>query len=169
VTIADYQARLLAAFRLERGDLEENRRGRISPRQKRNLLRSGSSTLAGAFLIGGLLGLVMYGVAKKPLTVTQCAVAAALFLGTVVLGLRSFRRTRQDVALGIARHLSGPVTVRASRGGMRLSIQGEVYRLPVRPLNVQSGLSHHVYLAPRSQVIVAVEPTVAWGEANESG
>jgi hypothetical protein len=92
--------------------------------------------------------------------------AAGSFVIALLAGLRSFRRTRHDVAHGLARRLSGPVSVRVNKVGVWLSVAGEVHRLPVRRWNVRSGVSHHVYLAPRSRVIVAVEPAVVWGEVN---
>ena len=55
--------------------------------------------------------------------------------------------------------LAGPVRVQMrGKAGFYLGIAGRTFKLPVRPWHVQSDAHYRVYLAPRANVIVAMEP-----------
>jgi hypothetical protein len=155
----NHRDELLRAFRIEVADLEANRVGRLGATQQRNLLRSGIWGIAGALLIGLLIGALLYAVATKPLAPIQWIVAIGLFAVVLIVGIRYLRQTRAAVADGRVECLVGPVRVGSrGRAGWYLTVAGQSFRLPVRPWNVQQGATYRVYIAPHTGSIVAIEP-----------
>jgi hypothetical protein len=155
----DHRAELLRAFQIQPEDLEANRAGRLSVAQGRNLLRSGTSNLAGAFLIGLLLAAILYGVVNKPLVPAQWITAIILFVIVLIVGLRYFLQSRAAVAEGRVESLVGPVHVQSrGRAGWFLNVAGQSFQLPVRPWQIQRDASYRVYFVPSTRTVIAMEP-----------
>jgi hypothetical protein len=159
-----HREELLRRFHLDREDLEANRRGQLSQRQARALVRSGVRNLLGALLIGLALAAILYAVASKPLAPIQWILAAVLAAAALVVGAIDFRRTRQAASEARVECLTGAIRVQMrSRAGWYLLIDGQSFRLPVHIWDVKNGASYGVYIAPKARRIVALEPD-GWDE-----
>jgi uncharacterized membrane protein len=156
----DHRTELLRAFQIQPEDLEANRAGRLGPTQARKLLSSGSSNLAGTFLIGLLLAGILYGVVHKPLVPAQWITALILFVIVLIVGLRYFLQSRAAVAEGRVETLVGSARAQSrGRAGWFLVVAGQSFQLPVRPWQIQNDAPYRVYFVPRTRTIVAIEPT----------
>lgn len=63
------------------------------------------------------------------------------------------------VADGRVDTLVGTVEVSSQgRQGWFLSVADRTFRMPVRPWHITSGASYRVYVSPRANLIVAMEP-----------
>src|SRR5690349_23966979 len=102
-----HREELLRRFRLDQEDLEANRRGQLSQRQARALLRSGVRNLLGALLIGLALAAILYAVASKPLAPIQWILAAVLAIAALIVGAIDFRRTWQAASEARVECLTG--------------------------------------------------------------
>jgi hypothetical protein len=155
----DHRTELLRAFQIQPEDLEANRAGRLSVAQGRNLLKSGISNLAGAFLIGLLLAGILYGVVHKPLVPAQWITALILFAIVLIVGLRYFLQSRAAVAEGRVETLVGSARAQSrGRAGWFLVIAGQSFQLPVRPWQIRGDAHYRVYFVPRTRTVVAMEP-----------
>lgn len=155
----DHGARLLRVFGNADQDLAANRQGRLGAAQGRRLLASGSWNVAGALLIGLLLVAILAYVADKPLVPIQWILSLVLFAVAQIAGIRHFRKTRAAVADGRVERLAGEVQIGCTRyAGWQLHVAGRSFRLPIRPWHVQRGAAYRVYVEPRTQVLVAMEP-----------
>ena len=155
----NHRIELLRAFQIQPEDLEANRAGRLGPTQARKLLSSGTSNLAGAFLIGLLLAGILYGVVHKPLVPAQWITALILFVIVLIVGIRYFLQSRAAVAEGRVESLVGQVHVQSrGRAGWFLNVAGQSFQLPVRPWQIQGDAPYRVYFVPRTRTVVAIEP-----------
>jgi hypothetical protein len=150
---------LLKAFHIGPEDLDANHAGKLGTRQAARLIRSGRNDVLAALVVGALLSAILYGVAAKPLKPVQWVLAGVLFLAALATGILHARRTRAAAADGRVECLAGPVGVE-SRGqqGWWLTVAGREFRLPVRPWNVKNERAYRVYVAPRVNLIVGMEP-----------
>jgi hypothetical protein len=150
---------LLRRFRLDLEDLEANRRGMLSQRQARSLVRSGVRNLLGALLIGLALAAILYAVASKPLAPIQWFLAATLAIAAVVVGAIDVRRTRLAASEARVECLTGVIRVQMrGRAGWYLLIGGQSFKLPVHSWDVKNHAPYRVYIAPKAKRIVALEP-----------
>lgn len=150
---------LLRAFGNDADDLEANRRGALGPAQVRRLHRSGWSNIVGALVIGVGLALILAFVADRPLKPVQWLLSLGFFLAVLAVGLSHMRKTRAAAAAGVVEMLAGPVAVRLQRQqGYWINVASRTLKLPVRPWAVESGRSYRVYVAPRAEFVVAMEP-----------
>ena len=157
--ITSHREELLRAFGIQPEDLEANHAGRLGLVQGRRLLRSGTSNLAGAFLIGVLLAAILYGVAAKPLAPIQWILGIVLFIVVLIVGIRYFRQTRAAVVEGRVESLVGQVHVHShGRAGWYLNVGGQSFHLPIRPWHIQQGAPYQVYFVPQTRTLVAIEP-----------
>lgn len=155
----EHRAELLQAFHIGPEDLEANRSGALGERQKQLLARSGMMNLLGAFVIGLLLAAILYGVAKKPLVPVQWILALILFGAALAVGSFDFRRTRAAAAEGRVECLTAPVRTQSrGKAGWYLVVGGRSFKLPVRPWQVKNDARYHVYIAPRANRVVGMEP-----------
>jgi hypothetical protein len=150
---------LMKALGIGAEDLEANRTGALGARQAARLIRSGRNDVVAALIIGALLAAILYGVAAKPLKPVQWILASVLFLAALATGLVYARRTRAAAADNRVECLIGPVRVE-SRGqsGWYLVVAGREFRLPVRPWHVKNDQPYRLYVAPRVNLIVGMEP-----------
>jgi hypothetical protein len=154
-----HREELLRLFRLGPEDLEANRRGLLSQRQARYLVQSGVRNLLGALVIGLALAAILYGVASKPLAPIQWILAAALAGAALTVGYVDYRRTRLAAADPRVESLTGPARVQMrGREGWYLVIARRAYKLPVRPWNVKNDAAYRVYIAPKANRVVFLEP-----------
>ena len=155
----DHREELLRAFGIGPEDLELNRTGRLGQAQMRNLRRSGYANIASSLVIGAGLAAILYWIATKPLAPVQWILATLLFVGALAAGVVHFRRTRAAAAEGAVQCLTGPVQVRSrGRAGWFLSVEARSFRLPVRPWHIQNDARYRVYIVPRTNGIVGMEP-----------
>ena len=150
---------LLRLMRLSQEDLEANRAGLLSQRQARSIVQSGLRNLLGALLIGLALAAILYAVASKPLALIQWLLAAALAAAVLIVGYVDYRRTRLAAADRRVECLRGPVRVyRRGRTGWYLAIAGRSFKLPMHFWHVQNDAPYRVYVAPKANRIVSLEP-----------
>jgi hypothetical protein len=150
---------LLRLMRLSQEDLEANRAGLLSQREARSIVQSGLRNLLGALLIGLALAAVLYAVASKPLAPIQWLLAAALAAAALIVGYVDFRRTRLAAAERRVECLKGSVHVqKRGRAGWYLVIAGRSFKLPVHFWHVQNDVPYRVYVVPRANRIVSLEP-----------
>ncbi len=159
-----HREELLRRFHLDREDLEANRRGLLSRRQARSLVRSGVRNLLGSLLIGLALAAILYAVASKPLAPIQWILAAALATAALVVGALDHRRTRLAASEARVECLTGAIRVQMrGRAGWYLLIDGQSFKLPVHIWDVKNDAPYRVYIAPKARRIVALEPD-GWDE-----
>ena len=159
-----HREELLRRFRLDQEDLEANRRGMLSQRQARSLVRSGVRNLLGALLIGLVLAAILYAVASKPLAPIQWILAAALAIAVLVVGALDEHRTRLAASEARVECLTGAIRVHMrGRAGWYLLIDGQSFKLPVHIWDVKNDAPYRVYIAPKARRIVALEPD-GWDE-----
>src|SRR5688572_28942205 len=106
-----HREKLMQQMYLTDEDLEANRAGVLSQRQKQGIVRSGLSNLLGAVAIGLGLAAILYFVVDKPLVPIQWIVASLLAGAVLIVGLLDFNRTRQAAADGRVERFTGPVHV----------------------------------------------------------
>lgn len=158
-TPTEHREELLRAFGIGAADLDANRAGRLGEMQARALRRSGWNNLLLTGVVGLILAAILAFVANKPLRPAQYITALVLFGATLAAGLVHFRKSHAAAAEDRVECLTGPVQVRMrGKSGFYLHIAGKSFKLPVRPWNVASDASYHVYIAPRANQIVAIEP-----------
>ena len=154
-----HRENLLQQMRLTDEDIEANRSGSLSQRQKRAIVQSGLGNLIGAVVIALGLAAIMYFIVDKPLAPVQWILASLLAGAVLIVGLVDFNRTRQAAADGRVEHFTGPVQVQARRReGYFLEVEGRSFRLPVHFWHVQNNAPYHVYVASKANRIVALEP-----------
>ena len=147
---------LLQAFGIEQADLVANRGGTLGPRQRQRLLKSGNWNVAGAVLVGVILAAIPLASSKHPKPV-QFITGAVLFFIVLIVAIRYFRRTRAAVRADRVQGLVGPVSVRSlGRSGFYLTVNGQSFRVPIRPWHITNGAPYAVYVA--AGVIVGMEP-----------
>jgi hypothetical protein len=155
----DHREELLQVFHIGPEDLEANRAGLLSDGQARRLVRSGYWNLSASVGIGVVLAAVLYGVAEKPLVPIQWILTSVLIAAALCVGIVYSRQTRAAAAEGRVECLTGPVQLRMRwRAGWYLVIAGRSFSLPVHFWHVQSDARYRVYIAPRANRIVAIEP-----------
>jgi len=157
--VEDDRADLLRAFGIEAGDLEANRAGGLGPRQQEQLRKSGLRNMAGAVAGVAVLAAILLLVADRPFKPVQFGVAGALGLVLLAVGAYDLRRTSAAASAGRVEVLTGPIHV-ISRGssGWFLVVADEQFRMPVRPWHLRAGEAYHVYIAPGTRRVVAMEP-----------
>ena len=150
---------LMKVFKLQPEDLDANHAGRLSPRQADHLRASGRNNLLASFAIAFVLGAILIFVAHRPLKPVQPIVAGVIFLAGMAAGIYDFRRCRAAADAGIVETLTGPIQIR-SRGkqGMHLRVQNRSFSLPIHFWHLQNGATYRVYVSPRANRIVAIEP-----------
>ena len=147
---------LLQAFSITPDDLEANRNGRLGAAQRRRLLSSGYWNLAGALLIGALLGAIPFISSKRPMVPAQFITAGVLFAVVLAVAVRYFLRIRSAVAANRVDCFAGPVALSSEgRSGFFVTVNEQSFRLPIRPWHVQHDAAYRVYIA--AGVIVAME------------
>src|SRR5690349_11210742 len=147
-----HREELLRRFRLDRDDLEANRRGLLSQRQARTLVRSGVRNLLGALLIGLALAAILYAVASKPLAPIQWILAAALAIAALVVGALDVHRTRQAASAARVECLTSVIRIQMrGRTGWYLLIDGQSFHLPVHIWDVKNDAHYRVYIAPTAR------------------
>lgn len=155
----DARQALLDAFGLEPTDLEANRRGVLSERQKRTIRSSGVFGLGAAAVVGLGLGAILLFVANQPLQPVQWILSLLFFLAVGVASIVTLWKGRASARAGRVECLTGPIQVRLiPRQGWRLDVAGRTFRLPVRFWKVQTNGTYRVYIAPIIDRIVAMEP-----------
>jgi hypothetical protein len=156
---AAHRQELLRAFKIDQGDLDANRAGRLGPRQVRRMRRGiGANMLGGAILAGGLVAII-YFAADHPLKPVQWILGGALTIACLALGAVTARNLRRAASAGVVERLTGPVQVGLrGRAGWYLTVQDRSFRLPVRFWHVGRGVTYDVYIAPAAKLIVAMEP-----------
>ncbi len=154
-----HREELLRRFQLGPEDLEANRRGMLSQRQARYLVRSGVRNLLGSLGIGLALAAILYAVASKPLAPIQWILATALAAAALVVGSIDYQRTRRAAVDLRVECLRGTARVQMrGRAGWYLVIAGRSFKLPVHFWNVKQDALYRAYLAPKAKRIVALEP-----------
>lgn len=158
-------ARLGSAFSFTPDDLRANREGRLTLRQRRDLLSHFWSTalmglllLLGPILVGVIL--VWWGTEKSFGDIlTDSATLAGYLTGIIAFGFYIFINYKSlllplDVLRGRVRALSGPV----KRHGLYLQIRNSQLLLEEVVLDlIQDGLHYTFYILPRSHKILSVE------------
>jgi hypothetical protein len=150
---------LLRAFRLGPADLEANRAGVLSGRQRSQLRRGVVVNMgAAALLLLGLVALV-YFLAARPVSPLRYALMAAMAVGIGGLGAGAVRGRLSAIRAGVVECLAGPVrlTLRG-RAGSWVGIDNRSFPLPVGFWHLGGGRAYRVYVAPAAKVIVAMEP-----------
>jgi hypothetical protein len=154
-----HREKLLQQMHLTDKDLEANRAGVLSQRQKQGIIQSGLRNLVGAVGISIGLAAILYFVVDKPLVPVQWIVASMLAGAVLIVGFVDFNRTRRAAADGRVECFTGPVQVQARRReGYFLEVEGRSFRLPVHFWHVQNNAPYHVYVATKANRIVALEP-----------
>jgi hypothetical protein len=154
-----HREELLRRLQLGPEDLEANRRGVLSQRQARYLVRRGVRSLLGALIIGLALAAVLYAVASKPLAPVQWILAAALAAAALTVGYIDYRRARLAALDSRVECLTGPARIQMrGRAGWYFIIAGRSFKLPVQFWNVKNDAPYRAYIAPKSNRIVALEP-----------
>ncbi len=150
---------LMKVFKLGPEDLDANRAGRLSPREAQHLRTSGTNNLLLSFVLGLILAALLMFVVHRPLKPAQPIVAGVIFLAGLAAGIYDFRRCRAAADAGTVETLAGPIQIR-SRGkqGMHIQVQNRSFRLPIHFWHLQNGASYRVYVSPRANRIVAIEP-----------
>lgn len=155
---------LLKNFGMGANDLALNRDGILAPPQVARLKRSGWVDVWAAVAVGVVLAGILYGVANKPLKPAQYITAAVLFGAALATGLFHFRKVYAAAADGRVERIAGAVRVfRQGKSGFYLAVNNRTFKLPLQPWKVQSGKAYQVYVAPRANLIVAMEPD-GWDE-----
>ena len=150
---------LLQLMRLSQEDLEAKRAGLLSQLQARSIVHSGLRNLLGALVIGLALAAMLYAVASKPLAPIQWLLAAALAAAALIVGYVDYHRTRLTAADGRVECLRGAVRVhRRGRAGWYLTIAGRSFKLPVHVWQMHNDALYRVYVAPKANRIVSLEP-----------
>ena len=154
-----HREELLRRFHLGPEDLEANQRGMLSQRQARYLVQSGVRNLLGSLLIGLALATILYAVASKPLAPIQWILAAALTVIALTVGYLDYHRTRLAALDSRVECLSGPIRVHLrGRTGWYLDIARRSFKLPVHFWNVKHDHFYRVYIAPKANRVVSLEP-----------
>ena len=154
----NHRDELLQAFRISAEDLEANRRGRLGMIQRRKLLWSGTVSIATASLFGCLLFGIWYGVAERPLAPVQWILASGLLALLLFIGIRYFQQTRADVAEDRVECVRGVIQVSRRSKAFYANIAGRSFRLPIFPRHLRAGMEYYVYIVPRTESVVALEP-----------
>ena len=150
---------LLQAFKITGDDLLANRAGRLGPAQMQRLQRSQWTTIAlDAVLIAGLAAIMAF-VATKPLKPVQVVLSSLAAIALLAIGYVQLRNTQRAIKAGVVQCVSGPTRVyRAGRAGMRVHVGDRDFQLPVHFWHIANGYGYHVYFAPASKRIMAMEP-----------
>ncbi len=155
----DHREELLRAFDNGLEDLEANRRGALTERQAKRLVRSGIRDLFGAVLIGFVLSGILFFIAVKPLNLVQYGLTASLIAAALILGLVTFSRCRAAAVAGRVESLAGPIRVQMrGKAGWYIVVAGRTFKLPIQFWRAQDGASYRVYFAPGVDRVVAMEP-----------
>jgi hypothetical protein len=155
----DHADELLHAFHIDAADLAANRSGILGSRQAQLLRRSAAGALAGAAAAGLGLAAILWLVADKPLAPVQWIVSGLLFAAIATVGIVYAGRLRAAVRAGRVDCISGIVRVRRrGRAGWFLDVDDRSFRLPVRFWHLPVEAPYRVYVAPRPNRVVAMEP-----------
>ena len=150
---------LLKLFKLGIEDLEANRAGALSERQARYLNQNAIQNIILAVLIVGFLAAVLFGVATRPLAPVQWILTGILAAIVLAIGFSEVRKSRLAAADPHVECLSGPARIRArGRAGWFLVIAQRDFKLPAHHKNMRSDANYRVYIAPKANRIVAMEP-----------
>jgi hypothetical protein len=158
-----YPTELMRAFRIGPDDLEANRAGQLSDRQVKRLISSGMLNLLGTAAIAAAVSAILFLVAEKPLKPVQVMIAVVLSASALTVGIAMFVRTRAAVAAGRVDCVTGPAFARLrGRAGWYLRVEDRSFRLPVQFWRIENGAPYRVYVTPKVNRIVAMEPD-GWG------
>lgn len=150
---------LLRLFNIGVEDLEANRAGTLSQRQARYLRQSGIQNLILSLVIVLFLAAILFGVATKPLAPIQWILTSVLSAIVLVIGYREYSKTRLAAADPRVECLTGPARIkRRGRAGWYLVIAHRDFKLPAHHKNMKSDANYRVYIAPKANRIVAIEP-----------
>jgi hypothetical protein len=155
----NHRDELLQAFRISTEDLAANRAGRLGAIQRRALLWSGTLNVVVACLFGCLLIGILYAVAERPLAPIQWILGSGMLAGLLILGIHYFRQTRAAVATDQVECVRGVIRVSRRSKAFYANMGSRSFRLPIFPRYIRAGTEYYVYIVPKTQSVVAVEPT----------
>jgi hypothetical protein len=150
---------LLSAYHLEIEDLEANRAGTLSNRQAQYLKLGAIRSIILTIIIIAFLAAVLFGVATKPLVPIQWILTSILCAIVFAIGFQDVSKSRLAVADQRVECLLGPARIQSrGRAGWYLAIAHRDFKLPVHQRNMRSEANYRVYIAPKANCIVAIEP-----------
>jgi hypothetical protein len=153
-----HREEILHAFGLGPDDIEANRAGQMTERQKQRLMRTGvRDVLAALVLVAGLAAILAF-VAPAPLAPVQVILAAILGVILLVVGSNTYRKCRAAAAAGRVESLAGPARVGRTKAGFHVTVSGRTFPVPIRFWNIQNGGAYRVYFASGTDQVVAMEP-----------
>jgi hypothetical protein len=153
-----HREEILGAFGLDPEDLEANRTGQMTGKQKQKLMKTGSRDVLSALILIAGLGAILAFVAPRPLAPVQVILAAILGIVLLVVGSNTYRKCRAAAAAGRVESLVGPVQVGRTKAGFHVTIAGRLFPVPIRFWNIQNDATYRVYFAAGTNQVVAMEP-----------
>jgi hypothetical protein len=147
---------LLRAFRIGPADIEANRANRLGPGQIERLRRN--VWLNVLVVLPLQVALLVFVIIGHP-AIGAYVVGGGLLVLLTLAELSWAWKVRRAISDGTVRGLRGKVRVqRRLQSGTWITVGGDRNRLWASPRHVVPGAEYRVYVAPATQLVVAMEP-----------
>lgn len=159
---------LMNSFKFSEVDLEANREGKLSGRQKEKLVGQQPSALVQAVMVGhfviviGLLGLIAFASQNTWMFVITLAVIAVLAAPFSMMAGGGRPALRDDVAKGQVMSACGDAVLTSQAG-----IRGNTYSLMIAQITfkieertyrqIENGRAYCAYYLPQSRTLLSIE------------
>ncbi len=151
---------VMKVLRFDENDLEKNRKGVLSHKQKQTVMKSARALLIVLFVLGVIFAGLIYLVMDKPLKDGQYAAMGILVLLFTALGLFFYFRSQKGISTGRVIRVTGKISFTMGENTRCIQVQGVAKKFPIAALYEEyfdSNRLYHVYYVDSIMNIVAIE------------